>query len=62
MSARVLTISKAVREANLDAKAIERQLREKGHEWGPALEAARQRMLDLAAKPPLELVKCRSER
>lgn len=45
MSAKVLTLSPSVREANLDVKAIERRLRAEGYEWGPALAEARRRMM-----------------
>lgn len=48
MAATVLRLTPAVREAMLDARAIERRLQAEGHAWAPALASARDRMADLA--------------
>jgi hypothetical protein len=48
MSATLLRLTPAVREAVKDARAIERRLRDGGATWGPALGKARERIADLA--------------
>ena len=52
MTATVLRFDYAVREAALDARAIERKLRAEGSAWAPALQRAREIALDLAHSAP----------
>jgi hypothetical protein len=53
MSATLLHLTPALREAKLDVKAIERKAAEargQAYEWMPAIANARQRLADLARK------------
>ena len=51
MNAKILALSREVREAALDAKAVQRRIRAAGHtayEWYPAHANARARMIALS--------------
>jgi len=52
MSATVLRLDGAVREAVKDARAIERRLRSEGVAWAPALQRARDIAAALARNEP----------
>lgn len=47
-TATILILSQDVREAIKNAKTIEHRMRLDGHEWSPALAAARSRFIQLA--------------
>lgn len=48
---RVLSFSKEVREAALDARAIRLKQKVDGHKWAPALAKANTKMVELALTP-----------
>jgi hypothetical protein len=51
MNAKIFALSREVREAALDAKAVQRRIQEAGHrahEWRPAQANARARMIALS--------------
>jgi hypothetical protein len=53
MNAKIFALSREVREAALDAKAVQRRIQEAGHrayEWYPARANARARMVALSLK------------
>jgi len=56
MAAKIYSLSREVREAALDLKAIQRRIRDAGHrayEWYPA-QAGAQTVIDLANSPSFE--------